>query len=112
MRIRMTALMAGPDGVVFPGQVVDVSPEHAKSLMDGGFAVVAEKPQSPQRQAPESTAIDPPEKAVIPKASKAAAALAEEHDLNLAEIEGSGKDGLIIKPDVENVIAAGDDETE
>jgi len=38
------------------------------------------------------------------KATKGAIELAEEHDIDLTTVEGSGKDGQITKPDVEALI--------
>ncbi len=50
MKVRMKTLMAGPDGVLQPGQVVDLPVEQAETLIAGGFAVaveVAQKLESP-----------------------------------------------------------------
>lgn len=40
-RVRMLTVVAGPDYAASPGQVVNVSKQEAKDLIDGGFAVDA-----------------------------------------------------------------------
>jgi hypothetical protein len=59
MRIKMLSLYAGPDGVITPGDVVEVSAETGQALLAGGFAVAvdaegvslprAEKAEAPKR---------------------------------------------------------------
>lgn len=61
MKVRMKTLSAGPDGVLSPDQVVDVSPEKAKELVAGGFAEYASR-------AVETATVTPPEnEALFPK---------------------------------------------
>lgn len=59
-------------------------------------------PEAPEAREPEATAD------VEVNITKAARELAEAHDLDLSEIEGSGKDGRILKGDVEKAIKARD----
>lgn len=46
---------------------------------------------------------------VSPRASLAAAELAEEYEINLSAVNGSGKDGIIVKSDVEKLIVIEED---
>lgn len=62
MKIRMVTLMAGPDGVFLPGQVVDLVDETAgHMLVAAGFAQYVDS-NAPRRL--ETTAVEPPERAV------------------------------------------------
>ena len=38
MQIKLLALIAGPEGVFHPGQIIDVSAENARALIDGRYA--------------------------------------------------------------------------
>jgi hypothetical protein len=49
MRIKMLTLMAGPDEVRKPGQIVDVPDKEAKSLVDGGYAVAVKATEEARR---------------------------------------------------------------
>lgn len=64
MRIRMLTIMAGPDGIVHPGQEVDLAPERARELIDGGFAEAIARPE------PEKAVKPKPETAAGPKVKK------------------------------------------
>lgn len=45
MKVEMKTIAADPDGVVHPGQVVEMDKKDAKPLLDGGYAVTpGEKP--------------------------------------------------------------------
>jgi len=49
LRIQVQNLMAGPNGVFYPGNIIDVDEKEAKQLIDGGYATKApDKPASPQ----------------------------------------------------------------
>lgn len=63
MKIRMLTLAAGPDGVLQPGQEVDLPGEQARALIEGGYAEAVEKIR-------ETAAVEPPEKAVTPKKTR------------------------------------------
>ena len=69
MRIQMVTLMAGPDGVLEPGQIADLPAAKAKALIDGGFARLpkeAAKAAPPPGAEIESEMLEPPETAVMP----------------------------------------------
>lgn len=52
----MKTTMAGPDGVVMVGSIIDIDLSLAESLVNGGFA-----------KAVESAMVSPPEKAIMQK---------------------------------------------
>jgi hypothetical protein len=67
MRIQMVTLLAGPDGVLQPGQIADLPAVQAKALIEGGFARPAKEGKA---LAPiETEMIKPPETAVPPAAT-------------------------------------------
>ncbi len=70
MKVRMLTLMAGPDGILRPDQVVDLPKKKAQALIDGGFAVkvAAPKPKPKKQAAPEKATAEPPENAAQPEA--------------------------------------------
>jgi hypothetical protein len=63
MRVKMKTLAAGPDGVLRPGQEVDLPTAQAKALIEGGYA-------EPVGTVQETAAVEPSEKAVMPKKTK------------------------------------------
>ena len=62
----------------------------------------APKPKAASEAAPDAEAVAPQAVDITPVARK----LAEEHGLDLTAIEGTGKDGRILKSDVDKAIAA------
>lgn len=60
MKIRMKTLAAGPDGILSPGQEVDLPADKARALIEGGYAEAVSKVR-------ETAAVEPPEQAVTPK---------------------------------------------
>jgi hypothetical protein len=42
MKMQMKTLMAGPNGVIKAGQVVELPEAEAQALIDGGYAISAE----------------------------------------------------------------------
>lgn len=55
MRVRMNTVMAGPAGIVFPGQVLDVALSLARDLVAGRYAVALDelpKPPEPKQTQP------------------------------------------------------------
>jgi len=51
MKVKIKTLLAGPGGIIQPGQIADVDPEQAVALIAGGFAVAVEgmpEPEKPQ----------------------------------------------------------------
>ena len=59
MKIRMKTIMAGPDGVVLAGQIVDLPAAKAIELLNGGYAHAVDPP------ATETATIEPQENAMI-----------------------------------------------
>ena len=47
MRVKFITCSAGPLGVIFPGQVVEVSDKEAHMLIGGGYAVAVDEPAPP-----------------------------------------------------------------
>ena len=67
MRVRMITTMAGPSGNAGPGEIIDVARDFAYALIESGAAEqVDDGPAAPA--APETTALDTPETAVMPAA--------------------------------------------
>ena len=48
MRIKIKTLGAGPDGIWFPGAVVDLSAARARELIERGFADPVDGPSVPE----------------------------------------------------------------
>ena len=90
MKVRMLKLMAGPDGIHFPGQVVDFPDGEAQDLIRGDYAEevipsdVERRKDEPSEEddagseeddagseesepVRETAAVEPPEKAIAPK---------------------------------------------
>jgi hypothetical protein len=66
MKVRMKAIMAGPDRRADVGQVIEVTEGEAKDLIDGGFAepvaephAAAEDALTPEHGEPRSGGPDP-----------------------------------------------------
>ena len=64
MLVVMKTTMAGPGLNAHPGKEIEVTTDLASALIEGGFAVPANKIVI------ETTSISPPEKAVIPKPTR------------------------------------------
>ncbi len=70
MKVQMKSLMAGPDGVHQPGEVVDVEEKTARELIASGAAIgVAAKPKAekPVEVAPQPERKEPAPKIVLPQ---------------------------------------------
>lgn len=74
MKVKMKTLAAGPEGLYQPGQEVDLPAAQAKALIAGGYAeevVLADVEQQQKEPAErETAAVEPPEKAVVPKKTR------------------------------------------
>ena len=71
MKVFLLTLMAGPEGVVHPGAVIDVSIEEARELIAGGFAEPAGQAGKPEAVDPapvETAAVEPGSRAMRPAA--------------------------------------------
>ena len=69
MKVRLLTLMAGPDGVVHPGALIEVSAEEAQAFIAGGFAEQVEQSGKPEATEPapvETAAVEPGNRAVRP----------------------------------------------
>jgi len=60
MRIRMKSRLAGPDRVAGPGDIIDISPSAAESLVAGGYADRIDMPvETAIADAPETSSLKP-----------------------------------------------------
>lgn len=65
MRIKVLSRMAGPDGVVLPGSVLDMPATVAKDLVDGGYAILLDpEPQAQDKPTPKAESKKTTKKAV------------------------------------------------
>ena len=63
MKVKFKTRSSGPEGTIYPGQVVDVPESEARMLAEGGYAVLLEQPRTAEaEQTPEETE-QPAEKA-------------------------------------------------
>lgn len=63
MKVKFKTRSSGPEGTIYPGQVVDVPESEARMLEEGGYAVLLEQPRTAEaEQMPEETE-QPAEKA-------------------------------------------------
>lgn len=56
-QVRMKTMMAGPSGVVQPGEVIEVGDDAARALVDGGFAIWVDAPVETATVAPSEQAV-------------------------------------------------------
>ena len=105
VRVLIRTVLNGPNhkalGWCNPGDIVDVaSGVYARGLIEKGFVTTQLEPKA---EAPEVT--EAPEAAEAPPvpevdATSSARKLAEELGIDLAEVEGTGSGGRIVKGDV------------
>ena len=75
-RVRMLTLAAGPDGVRLPGETWLVEEAEAFRLIAGGYAESVTPdgwpiaPAPPPITGPETTSVEPPETATLPRARR------------------------------------------
>lgn len=69
MKVRMITLAAGPEGVLQPGQEVELPAKEAMALIAGGYAeeVESQPAEETLESVRETAAVEPPEQAVTPK---------------------------------------------
>jgi pyruvate/2-oxoglutarate dehydrogenase complex dihydrolipoamide acyltransferase (E2) component len=117
MAEKVTVRYVGPGSAVLAGkaiwhgeicettraQLAEAERYHPKGFQILGEEAASKKAAS-KKAASKEAKVPAPEPEV--KISDAALKLAEEHGIDVATIEASGKDGSIIKRDVENAIAA------
>lgn len=68
MRIKMLTIIAGPEGVAAPGQIIDRPEDEAKLLVAAGYAVSAEAYPTRSAAKPEAAVMEPEDAAVMRKA--------------------------------------------
>ena len=52
MKVKFKTRSSGPEGTIYPGQVVDVPESEARMLADGGYAVLLEQPRTAEAEQP------------------------------------------------------------
>ena len=50
MKVKMITLSAGPDGIVRPGNVIEVKVTEGRALIKGGYAVEIDKPKGDKEE--------------------------------------------------------------
>lgn len=56
MKVKFKTRSSGPEGTIYPGQIVDVPESEARMLAEGGYAVLLEQPRTAEaEQAAEET---------------------------------------------------------
>lgn len=76
MKVRLVTLMAGPDGVVQAGSVLDLPADHGRALVEGGHAKMVEEAR-----------VEAPERAVGVRADEHAVAVER---AQLVDLVGAG----------------------
>ena len=52
MKVKFKTRSSGPEGTIYPGQVVDVPESEARMLAEGGYAVLLEQPRTAEAEQP------------------------------------------------------------
>lgn len=63
MKVKFKTRSSGPEGTIYPGQVVDVPESEARMLAEGGYAVLLEQPRTAEAEQPAEKTEQPAEKA-------------------------------------------------
>lgn len=50
MKVKFKTRSSGPEGTIYPGQVVDVPESEARMLAEGGYAVLLEEPRTAEAE--------------------------------------------------------------
>ena len=50
MKVKCKTRSSGPEGTIYPGQVVDVPESEARMLAEGGYAVLLEQPRTAEAE--------------------------------------------------------------
>ena len=50
MKVKFKTRSSGPEGTIYPGQVVDVPESEARMLTEGGYAVLLEQPRTAEAE--------------------------------------------------------------
>ena len=86
MKVKFKTRSSGPEGTIYPGQVVDVPESEARMLAEGGYAVLLEQPRTAEaeqtaeetEQMPEETEQMPEEAEQMPEETEQPAEKAEQ----------------------------------
>ena len=52
MKVKFKTRSSGPEGTIYPGQVVEVPESEARMLAEGGYAVLLEQPRTAEAEQP------------------------------------------------------------
>lgn len=63
MKVKFKTRSSGPEGTIYPGQVVDVPESEARMLAEGGYAVLLEQPRTAEAEQTAEETEQPAEKA-------------------------------------------------
>lgn len=50
MKVKFKTRSSGPEGTIYPGQVVDMPESEARMLAEGGYAVLLEQPRTAEAE--------------------------------------------------------------
>ena len=63
MKVKFKTRSSGPEGTIYPGQVVDVPESEARMLAEDGYAVLLEQPRTAEAEQMPAEMEQPAEKA-------------------------------------------------
>lgn len=66
MKVKFKTRSSGPEGTIYPGQVVDVPESEARMLAEGGYAVLLEQPRTAEAGQPAEETEQMPEETEQP----------------------------------------------
>ena len=66
MKVKFKTRSSGPEGTIYPGQVVDVPESEARMLAEGGYAVLLEQPRTAEAEQPAEETEQMPEETERP----------------------------------------------
>lgn len=66
MKVKFKTRSSGPEGTIYPGQVVDVPESEARMLAEGGYAVLLEQPRTAEAEQPAEETEQMPEETEQP----------------------------------------------
>lgn len=84
----------------------EITPEQAASVNRRLLPMLKQEEQTFKRRGGDMDSLTPPVRRPEPDATEAAVDLAEEHEIDLSKVTGSGKDGRIVVRDVRELLDA------
>ena len=66
MKVKFKTRSSGPEGTIYPGQVVDVPESEARMLAEGGYAVLLEQPRTAEAEQTAEETEQMPEETELP----------------------------------------------